>query len=132
MVQPRALITDGNRQNRSRLKSILLLRGFHVEEADDCANALGLLNRLDFRVVFSEMALAPVSGFELLSQIRRSVKTNGVPVILVTEQLRPEDTARGDKLGCSGYLLKPFNTAKLDDALISAGLFGATSGAFRL
>lgn len=132
MIQRRALITDGNKPNRSRLKSILLLRGFTVEEADDSAQALSLLTRLEFQVVFSDIVLGPTSGFDLLSQIRRSVKTNGVPVILISEQLRPEDTARGNKLGCSGYLLKPFNTAKLDEALVSAGLFGATSGAFKL
>jgi CheY-like chemotaxis protein len=63
-----------------------------------------------------------MNGFELLSRIKRSPSTASIPVIMLTSENRPEDLAKGKKLGCACYLIKPFNTAKLDEALVAAKL----------
>ena len=132
MNQQIALITDANKSNRSPLKSILLRRGFGVEEAEDGTYALRILDQSAIDVMFADVTLPATDGFELVSRIKRSVKNNNGPVVLLSSELPPKDLDRGRKLGCAGYLVKPFNTAKLDEVWLAAGLFGRTSGAFRI
>jgi len=132
MNQQIALITDANESNRSRLKSILLLRGLGVEEAEGGTHALSILDQSAVDVVFADVTLPATDGFELLPRIKRSVKNNNVPIVLLSHELPPKDLDRERKLGCAGYLVKPFNTAKLDEVWLAAGLFGRTSGAFRI
>lgn len=121
-----ALIVDDDASVRRALKAILILRDFDVTEATDGLVALKTLEQKKFDVVFSDVSMPNMNGFELLSRIRRAPATAKLPVIMLTSENRPEDLAKGKRLGCSHYLIKPFNTAKLDEALESANLATAS------
>jgi two-component system, chemotaxis family, chemotaxis protein CheY len=122
MSKSRALIVDDDASIRRALKAILTLRDFEVIEAGDGVMALELLKTNSVNVVFSDVSMPNMNGFELLGRIKRQPATATVPVVMLTSENRPEDIAKGQKLGCACYLIKPFNTAKLDEALTSAKL----------
>jgi two-component system sensor histidine kinase/response regulator len=104
------------------LKTILMIRHFKVVEAGDGVEALQKLSAESFDVVFSDVSMPNMNGFELLTRVKRSVRTAAIPVVMLTSENQPEDLAKGKKLGCSTYLIKPFNSEKLNLALKSAGL----------
>jgi CheY-like chemotaxis protein len=122
MTKSRALIVDDDASMRRALKTILLLRDFVVVEASDGIAALETLARETVQVVFSDVSMPNMNGFELLARVKRQPATAHLPVIMLTSESRPEDLARGKKLGCAAYLIKPFNTQKLDEALKAANL----------
>ncbi|MGC4065857.1 MAG: response regulator [Polyangiaceae bacterium] len=122
MAKARALIVDDDASIRRALKTILILRQFEVTEATDGLVALDTLSRETFDVVFSDVSMPNMNGFELLARIKRQTTTAHLPVVMLTSENRPEDLAKGKKLGCAAYLIKPFNTQKLDEALTAAKL----------
>lgn len=122
MGKARALIVDDDVSMRRPLKTILRLRDFDITEAVDGLNALEILDKERFDVVFSDVSMPNMNGFELLTRIKRTPALATIPVIMLTSESRPEDLAKGRKLGCACYLIKPFNTAKLDEALAAAKL----------
>src|SRR5512142_908984 len=122
MAEARALIVDDDPSVRRMLKTILMIRNFKIVEAGDGLEALGKLNAEPFDIVFSDVSMPNMNGFELLSRIKRSPRTAAIPVIMLTSENQPEDLAKGKKLGCNTYLIKPFNSEKLNLALKNAGL----------
>jgi CheY-like chemotaxis protein len=122
MAEARALIVDDDPSVRRMLKTILMIRHFKVVEAGDGVEALQKLSAESFDVVFSDVSMPNMNGFELLTRVKRSVRTAAIPVVMLTSENQPEDLAKGKKLGCSTYLIKPFNSEKLNLALKSAGL----------
>ncbi len=120
MPNARALIVDDDQNVRRMLKVILRLRDIDVVEAVDGLAAFDTLQKEHFDVVFSDVSMPNMNGFELLSRIKRNRKLASIPVVMLTSENRDEDLAKGKKLGCACYLIKPFNTEKLDDALRSA------------
>lgn len=56
-----------------------------------------------------------MNGFELLAQIRADDALKGLPVLMVTAEARKEDIVLAAKNGASGYIVKPFTKATLDE-----------------
>jgi CheY-like chemotaxis protein len=63
-----------------------------------------------------------MNGFELLKRIRRHPGFNGVSVVMLTSERRPEDIENGKRLGCTYYMLKPFSSDEIHKALVVAHL----------
>jgi len=61
------------------------------------------------RVVFLDLKMPRVDGFEVLRRIREHPRTYGVPVVVLSSSDRPEDIARSYALGANSFLLKRFN-----------------------
>jgi CheY-like chemotaxis protein len=54
-----------------------------------------------------------MTGFEVLQQLQENPTTQGIPVILLTARVQPEDKAKFSQLGMAGLILKPFNPMEL-------------------
>ena len=84
--------------------------GCHVVEATDGVEALTILQGPeDFDVVLLDLMMPRVSGLEVLTRIRETVRTAGLPVIVVTGSEDPEDRRRLMAAGADDYLQKPIH-----------------------
>lgn len=69
-----------------------------------------------------DLRLPKVSGTEILSQIRSSntPTLRELPTVIITSSCNPDDRTECQRLGCNGYLTKPFSAAELQSAIQSA------------
>ena len=86
-----------------------------IGEAEDGAAALEMLRTQRFDFVVSDINMPVMNGFELLQAIRAEPSLRHLPVLMVTAEARKEDIVRAAQGGASGYIVKPFSKATLQD-----------------
>lgn len=69
------------------------------------------------RVVFLDIRLPKVDGWEVLSQIKRDPRTRGIIVIMLSGSLFPQELTMARQLGADGCIAKPSNAEELRQAL---------------
>lgn len=112
------LIVDDFSTMRRIVRNLLKELGHtHADEAEDGQVALGKLRGGDFDFVVSDLNMPNMNGFELLRRIRADPALKALPVLLVTAEARKEDIVTAAQIGASGYIVKPFTKATLEDKL---------------
>ena len=84
-----------------------------VEEASEGAEALAKLRAGNFGLVISDWNMAPMTGFELLQQVRADERLRATPFIMVTAESKTENVIAAKQAGVSNYIVKPFNAETL-------------------
>ena len=112
----RFLVVDDFSTMRRIVRNLLKEIGHtNVEEAEDGQVALGKLQAGEFDFVVSDLNMPNMNGFELLRQIRADAKLKSLPVLLVTAEAKKEDIVTAAQIGASGYIVKPFTKATLEE-----------------
>ena len=106
----RLLIVDDDLHLRKLVRTYAQMEQFQCEEAVNGQEALKLLAAHPFDMVVLDVMMPGLSGFETLSQIR---KTSQVPVIMLTARSEEYDKLLGFKLGVDDYISKPFSPKEL-------------------
>lgn len=106
----RLLIVDDDLHLRKLVRTYAQLEQFQCEEASNGQEALKLLDAHPFDMVVLDVMMPGLSGFETLTQIR---KTSQVPVIMLTARSEEYDKLLGFKLGVDDYVSKPFSPKEL-------------------
>jgi two-component system chemotaxis response regulator CheY len=70
-----------------------------------------------FDFVVSDLNMPNMNGFELLREIRADAALKSLPVLLVTAEAKKEDIITAAQAGASGYIVKPFTKATLEEKL---------------
>ena len=110
------LIVDDFSTMRRIVRNLLKEMGYpNADEAEDGVNALQKLRNGHFDFVVTDINMPNMNGFELLAQIRAEEALKGLPVLMVTAEARKEDIVLAAKSGASGYIVKPFTKATLDE-----------------
>jgi len=108
------LIVDDYVRMLRIIRTLLRQLGYdQVEEACDGATALAKLREKPFRLVISDWNMEPMSGLELLRQVRADPKLADLPFIMVTAEARETNIAEARAAGVSGYIVKPFGAEAL-------------------
>jgi len=96
----------------SRLISrILLDLGFgKPDQARDGLSALSMLRVQRYRLVISDWAMEPVSGLELLTQVRADPALTDMPFIMLTAAQERDQVLAAKRARVDGYIIKPFTT----------------------
>ena len=89
----------------------------NADEAEDGAVALQKLKAGSFNFVVSDINMPNMNGFELLRNIREDAQLKGLPVLMVTAEAKKEDIVLAAQIGASGYIVKPFTKATLEEKL---------------
>ena len=114
----RFLIVDDFSTMRRILRNLLKELGYqNAEEAEDGVDALARLRGARFDFVVSDLNMPNMNGFDLLRAIRADAGLRALPVLLVTAEEKKDDIVTAAQLGASGYIVKPFTRATLEEKL---------------
>ena len=113
------LIVDDFSTMRRIIRGLLKEMGCNnAEEAEDGVVALNMLRQGKFDFVVSDINMPNMNGFELLKAIKSDDSLKHLPVLMVTAEARKEDIVLAVQSGASGYIVKPFTKATLEDKVI--------------
>ncbi|MDF1793181.1 MAG: response regulator [Thalassobaculaceae bacterium] len=108
------LIVDDYKTMLRIIRNLLRQLGFaNVDEASDGATALQKLRRGEFGLVISDWNMEPMTGLQLLKEVRTDIKLKSTPFIMVTAESKTENVIAAKKAGVNNYIVKPFNAATL-------------------
>ena len=112
------LVVDDFSTMRRIVRNLLKELGFtNVEEAEDGVDALNKLRGGNFEFVVSDWNMPNMTGIELLRAIRADGTLKHLPVLMVTAEAKKENIIEAAQAGASGYVVKPFTAATLDEKL---------------
>ena len=110
------LVVDDFATMRRIVKNLLKEIGIqHMDEAEDGQMALRMLKGAKYDFVVSDINMPNMNGFELLRQIRADGDLKALPVLMVTAEAKKEDIITAAQAGASGYVVKPFTKATLEE-----------------
>jgi two-component system chemotaxis response regulator CheY len=108
------LVVDDYQTMIRIIRNLLNQLGFkNIEEAKDGKQALEKLNGGKFGLVISDWNMEPMTGYELLKQVRADPNLAPVPFIMVTAESKTENVIAAKRAGVSNYIVKPFNAQTL-------------------
>lgn len=114
----RFLVVDDFNTMRRIVRNLLKELGFNnVEEAEDGVDALGKLKAGGFDFVISDWNMPNMDGLQLLQTIRADATLSKLPVLMVTAEAKKENIIAAAQAGASGYVVKPFTAATLEEKL---------------
>jgi two-component system, chemotaxis family, chemotaxis protein CheY len=100
------------------VRNLLHQLGFEdIDEANDGASALAKLRARRFGLVISDWAMEPMTGLELLQQVRADPDLKTLPFIMITAENRKDRVAKAEQAGADGYIVKPFTAETLNDRI---------------
>lgn len=79
----------------------------HIDFADNGEQALELVGTIDYDLVFLDVVMPGIDGFEACTQMRKMPSMKKTPIIMVTSKTSPLDEVKGVMAGCTTYLTKP-------------------------
>jgi len=108
------LVVDDYTTMRRIVRNLLKQLGFdNVDEAADGGEAFQKLQDKTFGLVISDWNMEPMTGMDLLKQVRSDDKLKNMPFIMVTAESKPENVIAAKQAGVSNYIVKPFNAETL-------------------
>ncbi|MBX6321389.1 MAG: response regulator [Rhodospirillaceae bacterium] len=114
------LVVDDYKTMLRIIRSLLKQLGFdNVDESTDGQDALLKLRSKKYDLVISDWNMEPMSGLQLLKEVRADDRTADVPFIMVTAESKTENVIAAKEAGVSNYIVKPFNAATLKQKLAS-------------
>ena len=116
----KVLIVDDYKTMLRVLHSLLRQMNFtDIEEAEDGAKALEKLKQDTYGLVISDWNMEPMSGMELLKEIRADEGMKDLPFIMITAESSSENVKAAKEAGVSNYIIKPFTAETLQTKLVS-------------
>ncbi|MFC7478225.1 response regulator [Dankookia sp. GCM10030260] len=111
----RVLTVDDSRTMREMVAFTLGKAGFEVSEAEDGRHALKVLQAVPADVVITDLNMPNMDGVALIRALRADPKWRAVPILMLTTESDAGKKADGKNAGATGWLVKPFDPAKLID-----------------
>lgn len=112
------LIVDDYKTMLRIIRNLLKQIDFNnVEEAMDGSEALSKLRASSFGLVISDWNMAPMTGLQLLQEVRADNRLKTTPFIMITAESKTENVVAAKQAGVSNYIVKPFNAETLRDKI---------------
>lgn len=112
------LVVDDFPTMRGIIRNFLKELGFsNVEEAEDGIDALKKLRDGNFGFVVSDWNMPNMDGLTMLQKVRTDESLKEIPFLMVTAEAKKENIIAAAQAGASGYIVKPFTIATLDEKL---------------
>jgi two-component system chemotaxis response regulator CheY len=108
------LVVDDYKTMIRIIRNLLKQLGFaNVDEAGDGSAALDMMRQKQYGLVISDWNMEPMTGYELLREVRADDRLSTTPFIMVTAESKTENVIAAKKAGVNNYIVKPFNAATL-------------------
>ncbi len=112
------LIVDDYKTMLRIIRNLLKQIEFNnVEEASDGGEALAKLRSGSFGLVISDWNMAPMTGLQLLQEVRADARLKATPFIMITAESKTENVVAAKQAGVSNYIVKPFNAETLREKI---------------
>jgi len=96
------------------IRNLLKQIGFaDVDHANDGSTALAKMHEKHYGLVISDWNMEPMTGYDLLRQVRADPELGTTPFIMVTAESKTENVIAARKTGVNNYIVKPFNAQTL-------------------
>jgi two-component system, chemotaxis family, chemotaxis protein CheY len=114
------LVVDDYQTMIRIIRNLLKQLGFdNVDEAADGAEALGKMRTKKYGLVISDWNMEPMTGYELLREVRADELLKPTPFIMVTAESKTENVIAAKRAGVNNYIVKPFNAQTLKSKMVS-------------
>ncbi|MDA8230681.1 MAG: response regulator [Magnetospirillum sp.] len=114
------LIVDDYKTMLRIVRNLLKQLGFvNVDEATDGSMALQMLRVGNYGLIISDWNMEPMTGLQLLREVRADPKLKSIPFIMVTAESKSENVVAAKEAGVSNYIVKPFNAETLKTKMVS-------------
>ncbi len=114
------LIVDDYATMLRIIRNLLKQIGFNnVDEASDGAQALQKMKMKKYGLVISDWNMEPMTGIQLLREVRQDAELQTIPFIMITAESKTENVVEAKKAGVSNYIVKPFNSETLKGKITS-------------
>ena len=112
------LVVDDFSTMRRIVRNLLKELGFNkIEEAEDGVDALEKIRAGSIDFVVADWNMPNMDGLEMLKTIRGDDALKHIPVLMVTAEAKKENIIAAAQAGASGYVVKPFTAAILEEKL---------------
>ena len=108
------LIVDDYRTMLRIVRNLLNKIGFSdIDEATDGKEALEKLRKRTYGLVISDWNMQPMTGYELLKEVRGDASLSSLPFVMVTAESKAENVIAARQAGVNNYIIKPFSAEVL-------------------
>jgi two-component system chemotaxis response regulator CheY len=119
LSMPVLVVDDYNTMIRI-IRNLLKQIGFSdVDDASDGASALAKMRAKKYGLVISDWNMEPMTGYDLLKEVRADPALGQIPFIMVTAESKTENVIAAKKAGVNNYIVKPFNAQTLQNKIQS-------------
>jgi len=114
------LIVDDYKTMLRIIRNLLKQLGFNnIDEATDGSMALQKLREKKFDFIISDWNMEPMTGIQLLREVRADAQLKDIFFIMITAESKTENVVAAKQAGVNNYIVKPFNAATLKGKLTS-------------
>ena len=119
-MKMKILVVDDYKTMLRTLRNLLKKLNFsNIDEAKNGTEALQKLRAENFGMVISDWNMEPMTGIELLREVRGDEKLKHLPFIMITAESKSENVIAAKEAGVSNYIVKPFNAETLKGKMAS-------------
>ncbi len=114
------LIVDDYKTMLRIIRNLLKQLDFNnVDEAIDGSSALQKLREKDFGLIISDWNMEPMTGLQLVREVRSDNRLKDTPFIMITAESKTDNVVAAKEAGVSNYIVKPFNAETLKQKIAS-------------
>lgn len=111
------LVVDDDVITLQIVSSVLHKEGHAVQTAADAYTALDYLDQEGFNLLITDANMPKISGYNLVTTLRRSLKHRNLPIIFMTGRRSKADVLRALESGVDDYIIKPIEVATLAEKI---------------
>ncbi|MCB1832928.1 MAG: response regulator [Geminicoccaceae bacterium] len=114
------LIVDDYKTMLRIVRNLLKQLNFqNIDEATDGSMAFARMKEKQYGLVISDWNMQPMTGLDLLRQVRADDSLKATPFIMVTAESKTENVIAAKEAGVNNYIVKPFNAETLKGKIAS-------------
>jgi len=114
------LVVDDYKTMVRIIQNLLKTLGFtNVDGAAGGEEAFEKIKVNRYGLVISDWNMEPMSGYDLLVQVRADAELKKLPFIMVTAESKTENVIQAKRAGVNNYIVKPFNAPTLKGKMVT-------------
>jgi CheY-like chemotaxis protein len=113
----KVLLVDDYESIRKRIAENLQHLGLTVAEATNGFEALTVLRDESFDMLFTDLVMPEMDGFELCEEVRKTHKIQNLPIVVVSTHFENEYILKALRMGADDYVAKPIDVGLLEKVI---------------
>ncbi len=110
------LVVDDNKDVAEIIK-VMAASGYKVYSAENGKEALDLIRKKKPDLIFLDMAMPVLNGYETARLIKEDDNLEDIPIIALSARTMPDEVRKALQAGCAEFIAKPFDVDQINDAL---------------